>query len=73
MHAEVEFWRPTKVDPNPWRSNHVMKHRTPCNAVYYTGSGLAEIREHRVDELERLVDLLSNFGAGKHNLAADED
>ena len=36
-------------------------------------SCLAEVREHRVDELEGLVDLLADFGASKHDLARDED
>lgn len=35
--------------------------------------GLAEIRQDGVDELESLVNLLSNLGTGEHNLAADED
>ena len=29
--------------------------------------------KHRVDQLERLVDLFSHLGPGQHNLAADED
>lgn len=36
--------------------------------------GLAEVREHRVDELKRLVDLLADFCAGEDlkPVSADE-
>lgn len=34
---------------------------------------LAEVRKYRVDELKGLVNLLSDFGAGEHDLAGDED
>jgi hypothetical protein len=34
---------------------------------------LAEILEHRVDQLEGVVDLVSDFGASQDNLAANED
>lgn len=35
--------------------------------------GLAEVRQHRVDELKSCVDLLTDLGAGKDNLARHED
>lgn len=35
--------------------------------------GLAKVREHWVDELERLVDLLAHLGASEDDLAGDED
>ena len=35
------------------------------NAVGVGALGLAEVREHRVDELKRLVDLLADFCAGE--------
>lgn len=35
--------------------------------------GLAEVRQHGVDELESLVDLLTDLGTSQDNLAADED
>ena len=34
---------------------------------------LAEVGEHRVDELERLVDLLADLRTREHDLAGDED
>lgn len=36
--------------------------------------GLAEVREHRIDELKRLVDLLADFCAGEDlkPVSADE-
>jgi len=37
------------------------------------GLDLAKVREHRVDQLERLVDLLSNFRASQDNLSAHEN
>jgi len=37
------------------------------------GSSLAEVGEHRVDELERLVDLLANLGTSQDYLAGHED
>jgi len=36
-------------------------------------SRLAEVGEHRVDELERLVDLLADLGTSEDDLAGDED
>jgi hypothetical protein len=36
-------------------------------------SGLAEVGEHGVDELKRLVDLLADLGTGQDDLAGDED
>ena len=36
-------------------------------------SGLAEVGEHGVDELESLVDLLANLGTSQDDLARDED
>jgi hypothetical protein len=36
-------------------------------------SGLAEVGEHRVDQLESLVDLLADLGSGQDDLARDED
>ena len=36
-------------------------------------SSLAEVGEHRVDELERLVDFLTDLGTGQDNLAGHED
>ena len=36
-------------------------------------SNLAEVREHGVDEIERLVNLFADFGTSQDNLAADED
>jgi hypothetical protein len=36
-------------------------------------SSLAEVGEHGVDELERLVDLLADLGAGQDDLTGDED
>lgn len=36
-------------------------------------SRLAEIRQDRVDELESLVNLLTDFGTSEDDLAADED
>lgn len=41
--------------------------------VWCEQSRLAEVREHRVDELEGLIDLLSDLGASEDNLAGDED
>ncbi len=38
-----------------------------------TFSSLAEVREDRVDELKRLVDLLAHFRTRKDDLAGDED
>jgi hypothetical protein len=35
--------------------------------------GLAEVRKHRVDELEGLVDLLTDFGSSEHDFAGDKD
>ena len=35
--------------------------------------GLAEVRKNWVDELEGLVDLLSDFGASEDDLAGNED
>lgn len=37
------------------------------------GLGLAEVAKHRVDEFESSIDFLADFGAGEHDLAADED
>lgn len=36
-------------------------------------SGLAEVREHRVDELEGLIDLFSDLGSREDDLAGHED
>ena len=36
-------------------------------------SSLAEVGEHRVDELERLVDFLTDLGTGQDNFAGHED
>ena len=36
-------------------------------------SGLAEVRQDRVDELKGLVDLLADFSTGKDDLARNED
>ena len=36
-------------------------------------SRLAEVREHRVDQLKRLVDLLTDLGTSEDYLARDED
>ena len=36
-------------------------------------SEFPEILKHRVDHLERLVNFLTDLGASKHDLAADED
>lgn len=35
--------------------------------------GLAEVGQHRVDHLEGLVDLLTNFGSSENDLARNED
>lgn len=37
------------------------------------GLDLAEILQDRVDELEGVIDLITDLGAGKDDLAADED
>jgi len=34
---------------------------------------IAHTREHRIDQLESLVNLLTHFGASQDNLSADED
>jgi len=39
------------------------------DAVWLVMLGLSEVGEHRVDELEGLVDLLADFGAGEDDLA----
>jgi len=47
--------------------------QSPRNLRYSFRSDLAEIREHRVDQLEGLVDLFTDFSAGEDDLPADKD
>jgi len=42
-----------------------------CSPWY--SSDLPEVRKHRVDQLECLIDFFTNFGAGQDDLSADED
>jgi len=43
------------------------------SALDFTNLGLAEVRQHGVDQLEGLIDLLADLGASQDDLAADED
>jgi hypothetical protein len=42
---------------------------SPCAQIEQDCLNLAEILQHRVDHLERLVDFLTDFGASKDDLA----
>lgn len=44
-----------------------------CNEEATHCLRLAEVREHRVDQLKGLVDFLTDFGTGEDDLSRNED